>query len=240
MTPPKVTRRILAVGAHPDDIEFGCAGTLARCLKRGDTVVMAVACVGDSASPTLGPKELARVRSAELKKSAKTLDAELIEMGLPDYGVWLNRDTMMLFTDVVRRARPDIVITHGPTDYGGDHNNTHHLLLDATVAATVKNMKTGHPPLPKIPHIFMMEPLGGYGFNPHVYVDITDTFDVKIRMLRCHVSQMEWMSRYGGFDSCKYVEVAARFRGYQAGVTMAEGFVPHQSFGRVPCGSVLP
>jgi LmbE family N-acetylglucosaminyl deacetylase len=232
--------RILAIGAHPDDIEFGCAGTLARCIRRGDAVVMAVACVGDSASPDLSREELAKVRSVELKNSAKTLGAELIEMGLPDYGVWPSREAVMLFTDVVRRAKPDVVITHGNTDYGGDHNNTHALVLDATVAATVRNVKTEHPPIPKPPYIFMMEPLGGYGFNPHVYVDITETFDVKIRMLQCHVSQMQWMSRYGGFDSCKYVDVAARFRGYQAGVTMAEGFVPHPSFGRVPCGSVLP
>ena len=117
--------RILAIGAHPDDIEFGCAGTLARCVQRGDSVVMAVACVGDSASSDLSPEELAKVRSAELKNSARTLGAELIEMGLLDYGVWPNRETAMLFTDVVRQARPDVVITHGNTDYGSDHNNTH-------------------------------------------------------------------------------------------------------------------
>lgn len=232
--------RILAIGAHPDDIEFGCAGTLARCVQRGDSVVMAVACVGDSASSDLSPEELAKVRSAELKNSARTLGAELIEMGLLDYGVWPNRETAMLFTDVVRQARPDVVITHGNTDYGSDHNNTHALTLDATVAATVKNVVTDHPAVAKVPYIFLMEPLAGYGFNPHVYVDITETFDVKLRMLQCHVSQMEWMTRYGGFDSCKYIEIAARFRGYQAGVTMAEGFIPHQSHGRVPCGSVLP
>jgi len=231
---------ILAIGAHPDDIELACAGTLARCKSRGDTVTMAVACRGDSASGDLAPEALVRVRSAELHDSAGVLGAGLIEIGLPDYGVWPERETMLKFADAIRSTRADVVITHFHADYGGDHNNTFSLVLDATVAASVANVRTEHPPVPAIPLLFMMEPLGGYGFQPEVYVDITETLDIKLRMLECHRSQMEWMSRYGGLDCARYIRTVARFRGYQAGVESAEGFIPHKSFAHIGAGGVLP
>lgn len=231
---------IIAIGAHPDDIELSCAGTLARCIARGDKVTMAVSCGGDSASGDLAPEDLVKVRSAELQESARVLGANLIEIGLPDYGVWPTRDTMLLFADAIRQARADVVITHYHSDYGGDHNYTCTAVRDAAVAASVANVKTAHPAIPAIPHMYMMEPLGGYGFEPEVYVDITDTLETKLKMLQCHRSQMEWMSRYGGLDCARYVEIVARFRGYQAGVTMAEGFVPHKSIAHQSTVRVLP
>ncbi|MCC6124554.1 MAG: PIG-L family deacetylase [Pirellulales bacterium] len=234
-------RRILAIGAHPDDVEFACAGTLARCRDRGDAVSLIVMCNGNSASSTMPAEELAAVRSRELNEAAKVLGAEtVIELGLPDYGVWFDRETLLLLTDAIRRARPDVVITHFEADYGGDHNNTLQLARDATLAASVAGVKTAHSPIPKMPYLYMMEPLGGFGFQPQIYVDITSTIEVKIRMIECHRSQMEWMSRYGGLDSREYIRTVAKFRGYQAGVAYAEGFIAHGSFGHLPAGGVLP
>ena len=228
-------------GAHPDDVEIACAGTLARCIERGDAVSMIVMCNGNSASTSLGPEELAAVRSRELKDAAKVLGVEtLIELGLPDFGVWLQGETLFKLTDAIRQVRPEVVITHFDADYGSDHNHTVKLVQDATLAASVPGVKTEHPPIPKIPYLYMMEPLGGYGFQPQVYVDVTTTFKIKIEMLECHRSQMEWMSRYGGMDTREYIETVARFRGYQAGVKYAEGFIAHGSWGHVPPRNVLP
>jgi N-acetylglucosamine malate deacetylase 1 len=236
-----VPQRVLAVGAHPDDVEIACAGTLARCIARGDAVSLMVMCNGNSASTALGAEELAAVRSAELKDAARVLGVEtLVELGLPDFGVWLDRATLLKLTDVIRQVRPDVVITHFDADYGSDHNHTLKLVQDATLAASVAGVTTAHAPIPKIPYLYMMEPLGGFGFQPQVYVDITATFAVKIKMLECHRSQIEWMSRYGGMDTREYIETVARFRGYQAGVKYAEGFLAHGSWGHVPPCNVLP
>ena len=67
--------RVLAIGAHPDDVELNCAGTLARCVERGDLVTIAIACKGDSASMDLPGEEIAKIRSHEAKKSARVLGA---------------------------------------------------------------------------------------------------------------------------------------------------------------------
>ena len=99
--------RILAVGAHPDDVEIACAGTLARCLERGDRVSLIVMCNGNSASTSLGAEELAAIRSKELKAAANVLGVEsLVELGLPDYGVWLQRDILLKLTDAIRQLGP--------------------------------------------------------------------------------------------------------------------------------------
>lgn len=233
-------RRILAIGAHPDDIEFCCAGTLARCIQRGDAVTMAVVCRGDSASCGLSREELMKVRSAELQASANVLGADLIEMGYLDYGVYHDRDTVMRFTDVIRRARPDIIITHCGWDYGGDHNNTHLVTVDASIAASVQNVFTDHPPIERIPLLYMMEPTGSFNFQPEIYVDITETLDLKQRMMECHASQMQWMRRYSDMDSVQFIETVSRFRGYQAGVKYAEGFITHKSFARFTTERMLP
>lgn len=233
-------RRILAVGAHPDDIEYACAGTLARCVQRGDSVTVAVVCRGDTASCGLSSEDLVAVRSREARDAAKVLGVELIEMGLPDYGVWPGTEILKAFTEVVRRATPDVIITHYHSDYGGDHNNTFQMVLDSTVAATVPNFPAEGAPIDGIPLLYMMEPLGGHGFLPDTYVDITGTLTVKQKMMECHRSQLEWMSRYGGLDSREYIETMARFRGYQCGVSYAEGFVGHRSWAHIPVGRVLP
>ncbi len=232
--------RILAVGAHPDDVEFCCAGTLARCIERGDQVTVAFACQGDSASMDRSPEEIVKIRSREAHAAARLLGADLIEMGLSDYGVDVNLQTKQLFADVIRQAAPDVILTHFHTDYGSDHNNTFVLVRDAALAATVGNFRTSRPAVTKSPLIYMFEPLAGYGFQPEVYVDITETFSTKVKMLSCHKSQREWFLRRGGLDVANYMEVVAKFRGYQSGVKLAEGFIPLKNWANIGTGPILP
>ena len=232
--------RILAIGAHPDDVEFCCAGTLARCIERGDQVTIAFACQGESASMDLPPEEIVKIRSREARAAARLLGADLIEMGLSDYGVDVNLATKQLFADAIRQAAPDVILTHFHTDYGSDHNNTFVLVRDAALAATVGNFRTSRPAVSKSPLIYMWEPLAGYGFQPEVYVDVTDTWSTKVKMLNCHKSQREWFRRRGGMDVANYMEVVARFRGYQSGVKLAEGFIPLKNWANIRTGSILP
>ncbi|MEP0844144.1 MAG: PIG-L family deacetylase [Phycisphaerae bacterium] len=232
--------RILAVGAHPDDVEISCAGTLAQCVRRGDAVVTAVVCRGEMGGGAMPPEELVKIRAQENRDAARVLGAECIHLGLSDGQVYPTEANTRLFIDAIRQARPDVIITHYHADYGSDHNNTLILVRDASLYATVPTIRTRHPHIERIPVLYMMEPLAGFNFQPQVYVDITATFEVKRRMMACHRSQLEWLSRYGGMDTLKYIETVARFRGYQAQVELAEGFVCDTTFGRMHAGRVLP
>ncbi len=232
--------QVLAIGAHPDDVELCCAGTLARYVRRGDRVFVAILSKGDSATFDLPPEELVKMRSQEARDSARVLGAELIEGGLSDYCIDVNLSTKKLVADIIRQVNPEIILTHYHTEYGSDHNNTFILVRDAALAATVPSVETSHPTIPRMPALFMWEPLGGFNFQPEVYVDITTTFSTKLKMLECHRSQREWLSRHGGLDFAEYIEVIARFRGFQSGVKMAEGFVPLKNWANIRPGSLLP
>lgn len=232
--------KIMAIGAHPDDIEIGCAGTLARCTQRGDKVTMVVVCRGEMGSGSLPVKKLLKIRSQEARQSSRLIRAELVELGRADGHAEINHANLNLFTDIIRQIAPDCIITHYHADYSLDHNNTLTLTRDASLYATVPHVRTHHPPLRNIPFLYMMEPLGGYNFQPEVFVDISATFATKLDMLACHKSQIAWMSRYNGMDFRKYIEVVARFRGYQSQVEFAEGFVAHKSWAHIPARPILP
>ncbi|MGD0224930.1 MAG: PIG-L deacetylase family protein [Terriglobia bacterium] len=230
----------MAIGAHPDDVELNCAGTLARCAQRGDKITICIACKGDSASLDLPSEDLVKIRSSEARASAQILEAEVIEMGLGDYCVDVNLDTKRLFSNAIRQANPDVVLTHFHTDYGSDHNNTFVLVRDATLAATVPRSTTSRPAIPRMLFIYMWDPCGGYGFQPEIYVDITETMETKVKMLNCHRSQIEWSKRHGGTDFVDFIQTVAKYRGYQSGVKMAEGFIALKNSSNIRAGAVLP
>lgn len=238
--PRHASLRVLAIGAHPDDVELCCAGTLARCAQRGDSVTIAVACKGDSASFDLPGDKLIEVRSREARNAARVIGADFLEMGLSDWGVDVILSTKKLFADVIRHARPDVILTHFHTEYGSDHNNTFVLVRDAALAATVPWVRTSHAATRRQPAIFMWEPLGGFAFQPEIYVDITKTMRTKQKMLGCHRSQREWLAKHGGIDFLEFIDVTARFRGYQSGVRYAEAFVPLKNWAQIAARPLLP
>ena len=236
--------RVLAVGAHPDDLEILCAGTLARYKQAGHEVIMAHACNGDCGHFVIPPEELARQRAAEARAAAEILGAEVLT--IPDMGVGdLRGDDVkarMAMVDIIRMARPDVIITHGPEDYMPDHVAVSELVFFASFLATVPHWKTERdlPHHDKVAPIYYMDTLAGVGFTPEEYVDITDTIDIKIRMLECHESQMTWMREHDKIDMAEFVTSVARFRGLQCGVRYAEGFRRLRVYPRMTPDRLLP
>ena len=236
---------ILAVGAHPDDIEVHCAGTLALYAKRGDKVTMAVATNGEVGHPTLPNKEVAKIRYEEQKKSAAVIGAELIWMGFPDEFLFDGEKTRLSFINMVRKARPDLIITHWDQDYHPDHNTTGTIIQDIKVMTTVPNIKTEYPPCGKIPAIIFMDTASGVGFLPEEYVDITATFEIKQEMFAKHKSQGIWLEDQYGAGATKNKDVLSteihdRFRGKQVGVKYAEAFRFPQRWPRKIIHTLLP
>src|SRR5947208_2378404 len=104
--------RILAVGAHPDDIKFQCSGTLAKYAQRGDKVFIAISTNGEAGSVD-APKEVtARTREQEARSSAAIIGAEFIWMGYHDEFLFENEEVRLRYIELVRQTRPDVVITH--------------------------------------------------------------------------------------------------------------------------------
>jgi len=231
---------VLAMAAHPDDIELGCAGTLAKYANRGDKVFMGSLTNGNVGRPDTDLPEMAKIRKAELEESAKIIGAEVIWMGVDDELSDVSVEYRLKMTDVFRFCKPDLVITHAANDYHPDHRNCNQLVLDASPLACVPKIKRDLPFLKKQFHIYFMDNAGGINFTPTEYVDITDTIDIKRRMFQCHKSQISYMKEINGFDHIEVLETMARFRGFAAGCRYAEGFTKFDAWYRGLTFRILP
>ena len=196
--------RVLAFGAHPDDIEFRMAGTLAKMAARGDEVFMCIATNGEIGSYGMPRAEIAAMRKKEAQKSCDLIGATMIWLGYEDEMLFDNRETRMAFIEAVRLARPDVILAPPPfKDYNQDHDFTGYLAFQARILATVKLMETEHPVIDHIPPMFYCTPHGGLNdkLPMQYFVDITDTFDTKMKMFNCHASQQgDWCKDAFGVD----------------------------------------
>jgi N-acetylglucosamine malate deacetylase 1 len=233
--------RVLAVGAHPDDLEILCGGTLARFVREGHEVVMCNATLGNRGSFEHTSEEIARIRLGEARRAAEICGAEHVTLAFSDADVNAHdREQQRAVVDLVRDARPDLVITHSPGDYMSDHNEISKLVFDASFHATLPLYETGKPHHGQVTPIYFMETVMGIGFEPTEYVDVSDTIDVKAAMLEAHQSQLTWLRDHDGVDIVEQMKTTTRFRGQQCRVAYAEGFRPCHAWLRGTARRLLP
>jgi len=233
--------RILAIGTHPDDVEIACSGTLAKCVARGDTVIVCHASSGNLGHVIIPPDELTVIRREEAKRAGAMAGIEVITAGFDDLEIYEgNKEARDKMVDVIRYADPDVIITHDPDDYMPDHVAVSKLVFDASFTATLPNYKTKQPKAAKLVPIYYMDTLAGVGFQPTEYVDITDFIDLKIQMLECHESQLVWMREHDHIDFADMVRTCSRYRGYQCGADYAEAFRPCQVYLKGTTKRMLP
>ncbi len=234
--------RVLAIGCHPDDAEFGCFGTLARCVARGDEVYVCGITNGSGGSMTLEPDEIAAIRVKEAEAAAKAIGAkEYFNLGVYDLYVDSNdRATIDKLVDVIRYTKPDMIFTQYHEDYMRDHTETSLLAFNASFIATIPNYKTKQPVLEAVPAIFYMESEGVSDFRPTDYVDISETIELKTKALQCHESQYGWLSAHTGNDAFGASHAKNQFRGKQCGADYAECFSRCMLSQRVNTYRMLP
>ena len=233
--------RVLAIGAHPDDIEIACSGTLAKCVKRGDTVIVCHVSTGSLGHVVIPPDELRVIRAGEAKKAGSLAGIEVICAGFDDLEIFdNNKEARDKIVDVIQYADPDFIITHTPNDYMPDHVAVSKLVFDACFAATLPNYKCKYNKPAKLVPIYYMDPPAGVEFNPTEYVDITNEIDLKIEMLECHESQIKWMLHHDKIDFVDFVRTCSKFRGLQCGVPYAEAFTQAYVWPKVTTKRLLP
>ncbi len=239
---------VLAIVAHPDDMEFCCAGTLSKCVKRGDRVICCHVSSGSLGSVSIPPEELRPMRAAEAKVAGALAGIEVIYGGFDDLEIYdNNKEARDRIVDVIRYANPDFIITHYPEDYMPDHTAVSRLVFDASFTATLPNY-TDYPHVysavdgepAKLCPIYYMTSEGGINFDPTEFVDVTDEMDLKIEMLKCHKSQIEWLSDHADSDSIDQLKYVGKFRGMQCGVEYAEAFTQCQAYLKGTTKRLLP
>jgi LmbE family N-acetylglucosaminyl deacetylase len=182
---------VLAIGAHPDDIELGCGGTLLAHQARGDSVSILIMTMGER-----GPQALeSRVREQE--EAATLLTARLFWGGFDDGAVPDGRQAIEVIDSVIREVDADIVYTHTPLDTHQDHR--------ATSVATLAGGRRAR-------RVLMYEAPTSQSFSASLYVDIGGFLERKLDAIRAHTSQVE-KNRLVDLEA---VVAQARLRGFEA------------------------
>lgn len=231
-------RKVLAVMAHPDDIEFLCAGTLRLLVEAGWELRCVTLSGGDKGAPAGRPPEVRETRLAEAEAAAAILGGSYEWAGLEDLTIHYCPEHLERATDAIRRFRPDVVITHSPECYMLDHEETSKLVRMATFCAGIPLFSTPTPATGRaVPALYYSDAFGGVdrfgrpviaGFK----IEVTSVFDVRQQALACHMSQREWLRVHHGVDDYLATnERFARMAGEKAGARYAEGFRQHLGHG---------
>lgn len=222
--------RVLAVYAHPDDADVACAGTLAKWAAAGADIHLVVCTDGGRGTfdAAVQPADLAAQRREELEQAVKLVGLSSFEvLGMGDGDLEPDRDLVATMVALVRRHRPDAVFGHDPTAvfFGQEYFNHHDhraagwALLDAlSPAAALPHYFPEAGP----PHQASAAYLSGT-LEPDVWVDITDTVEVKVAAVECHRTQFASGPGPEGWVA-GVVRSRAEDEGRRAGVTFAEGF----------------
>ncbi|MCP5119416.1 MAG: PIG-L family deacetylase, partial [bacterium] len=177
---------------------------------------------------------IAAVRRQEARAAGALIGAEYACAEFRDLAVFNDDVSRRHVTALLRRHRPDMVLTSSPTDYMCDHEITSDLVRDACFGAPAPNYSTSEydaaPALAGIPHLYFMDPIGGADragnpVTPDFTVDVSSTFATKRAMLASHASQREWLRRQHGID--EYLDAMERWtraRGNSTGLEFGEGF----------------
>jgi len=223
------TKHILAIHAHPDDVEILCAGTLALLAGKGHRISIVSMTPGDCGSADRGPEEIAAVRREEARQSAQRIQAEYRCAEFRDLSIFVTDSARRKVTGLLREIRPEIVLTSSSADYHCDHEATSALVQDACFAAPAPNYASegsSAPPLPAIPHLYFVDRIeAGADEQRDFFVDVSSVFPTKRAMLAEHRSQRDWLKKHHGIDD--YLEQMERWCaqvGRRAGVQYAEGF----------------
>jgi len=204
--------KILAIGAHPDDIEIGCAGNLLKYANSGHDLYMMVMTTGEKGGD-------AETRKAEQARSAEILKArDLIWGGYEDTQLSPNINKLVSdIENILKKIKPDFFLTN----YVDDSHQDHRSLCKAAVSASRYTR-----------NVLFYEVPTTQNFSPSVFVDIRDTIEGKIESLLAHESQVT-KTNIEGLSIVDIARSTAVFRGIQGRVVLAEGFIPLRLFTNV-------
>jgi len=250
MVTGKENRRVLAVGAHPDDVEFLCSGTLAQLRDLGYELHVATLTPGDCGSREWKPEEISRIRRGEAEEACRLLGATYRCLEFRDLCIFYNEEGLRKVSGLVREVNPWLVFTHPPHDYMVDHEITSRLVRTACFGAPAPNFAVSPSLSPAedsvVPALLYGSPVEsidilGNRVVPHFYVDVTDRIEQKEELLACHASQRNWLKAHHGID--EYLESLRRWdrsRGTDASkvagreIEYAEAFLQHRGHAYPP------
>lgn len=233
-------KSVIAIGAHPDDIEFTMAGTLLALAERGWEVHYMNISNGNGGSMVTGPEETGRIRTEEAKAACKLAGFIFHPPISEDLMIAHNKEHLAGVISAIRAANPSIVLTQSPSDYMEDHQNATRLAVTAAFAKGFKNAPCEPylPPAPGNVVVYHGMPHGlrdgmGKRIRSGLWVDVEKHIETKKKLLACHASQKDWLDATQGINSYlqTLVDLAAAMGEMSGEYRYAEGWRRHNPLG---------
>ena len=200
MTPSR-SATVLAIGAHPDDCDFGAGGLAALCVRAGHRVHFVAATNGDAGHYEMGGAPLARRRRAEAQAAGAVIGIDYTVLDNHDGELEPSLANRRTIVRLIREIGPDLILTHRPNDYHPDHRYTAQLVQDAAYMVTVPSLAALTAHLAANPIILYLSDWfqRPYPLQPDVVIDIDGMLDIMLEMLHQHTSQVyEWLPYNSG------------------------------------------
>jgi len=220
---------VLAVGAHPDDVEITCGGTVRKLIENGHKVAILDLTKGEK-----GSRGTLAIRKREAESAAEVLSiARRINLGLPDAFVENNRENRLKLVVLLRKLRPQLLIIPHSRQRHPDHRRSSELLYDSCHLSGLEKIKTGdlkpHRPFKILYSTSFLE------VEPSFMVDITSQMDIKLRAVACYESQFHPDPKKPvvyppANDIFDFIKTDAHRFGYKTGVQYCEPFVQNELF----------
>ncbi|OGU44474.1 MAG: bacillithiol biosynthesis deacetylase BshB1 [Ignavibacteria bacterium GWC2_56_12] len=219
---------ILAIGAHPDDVDLTCGGTLAKAVGDGRSVVIA-----DLTRGELGTRGTPEIRAREAAQAASILGvAERRNLDLPDGNIEVSKENVRTVMTLLRELRPRIIIIPHSEERHPDHVHAHRLCKEAWFYSGLRNLPTsahGRNQEPHRPENFF-EFMQWYEFRPSFIIDVSDVYETKMKAIRSFASQFhkpdstEPPTKLSRPEFLELIEVRSRYYGKRIGVLHGEPF----------------
>jgi N-acetylglucosamine malate deacetylase 1 len=198
----------IAIGAHPDDIEFSMAGTLLMLKQRGYEIHYQTLASGNCGSVEYNRAKTRSIRNAEARAAARILGAHFHPSLTNDMEILYSLEPLRALAAVIREVKPGIVLTHSPQDYMEDHMNTSRLAVTAAFARGMPNFKSV-PPRPVADYDVMVYHALPHGLCdqlrrriiPGAFVNTTAVHKTQLAALASHRSQQNWLDVSQGMNS---------------------------------------
>jgi LmbE family N-acetylglucosaminyl deacetylase len=208
MDTPNTAKRVLAVAAHPDDIEFLMAGTMLLLGAAGWELHYLNVANGSCGTSRHSAEEIVRIRTAEARAAAASLGAVFHRPLVADIEIFYDKPLLAKVSAVVRQVAPTIVLTHSVEDYMEDHQNAGRLAATAAFCRGMRNYPTD-PPRAVVAGdvtVYHAQPHGNRDamcrpVRPGMFVNVTGVLPRKRQALACHDSQKAWLDETQGMDS---------------------------------------
>jgi LmbE family N-acetylglucosaminyl deacetylase len=193
---------ILAIGPHPDDVEFGCGGSLIKYAQKGHNVYLLILTMGDvGGNPDIRKKE--QEDAAQFMKAKQVFWGDFKDTEVPN-----NKTLISTIEEVINKTKPHVIFFN----YIADTHQDHRVIAEASTSASRYIKETLHYEVPT-----------SLNFQPDIFVDIGDVLDEKLQLLGIHTSQVS-KTNVEDLTIKESARSCAVFRGYQGRVKYAEGF----------------